>query len=405
MLPSLQASHKKPSRSKVYIDAPQAQIDDSPKRASFASIPPPSTPPRKKKNGKNLTISTNHFKDPNSPMTPKSPARKSGLVPVGLTPKGRSKNRFNSFEEIVVIDDDSSQQLRSDVTESGIRRPIGAWRLPNSRFRAWWESGNFGAYCLNSLLVPYRVVFGIRSESPEQGNIVFLGALVQLIFLLDFYFRVRKFCYEEQGLVRTSSRQIFHHYYRRGLVWDLAGVFPLYQTAIVLGTKKSTAVLFLLFQMLRLRRYFSFWNFIELYLTKRHVGANSAMMEVTKLIIILLIVLQSLACVLVYLGHRDGAESWLYHVSDKDDSYSTLSSDPTHLSEINAAVYVVAQALFTVGYGDVAISRSVLDQFFSTCIMLAGSFSFALTIAVMSSVIANQDILYMEFRQKMEVSK
>ena len=34
--------------------------------------------------------------------------------------------------------------------------------------------------------------------------------------------------------------------------------------------------------------------------------------------------------------------------------------------------------------------------------MLVGSFSFAMTIAVMSSVIANQDILYMEFRQKME---
>jgi CRP-like cAMP-binding protein len=34
--------------------------------------------------------------------------------------------------------------------------------------------------------------------------------------------------------------------------------------------------------------------------------------------------------------------------------------------------------------------------------MLVGSFSFAVTIAVMSSVIANQDILYMEFRQNME---
>ena len=48
------------------------------------------------------------------------------------------------------------------------------------------------------------------------------------------------------------------------------------------------------------------------------------------------------------------------------------------------------------------MSNNQTEKVFTTILMLVGSFSFAMTIAVMSSVIANQDILYMEFRQKME---
>lgn len=73
------------------------------------------------------------------------------------------------------------------------------------------------------------------------------------------------------------------------------------------------------------------------------------------------------------------------------------------MSQIAASVYVVAQALYTVGYGDIPTSNNINEKIFTTILMLVGSFSFAMTIAVMSSVIANQDILYMEFRQKMEV--
>ncbi|GMI42853.1 hypothetical protein TeGR_g1270 [Tetraparma gracilis] len=72
------------------------------------------------------------------------------------------------------------------------------------------------------------------------------------------------------------------------------------------------------------------------------------------------------------------------------------------MEQLNAAVYVVAQALYTVGYGDIPISNTNLARSFSVVIMFIGSFCFAMVIAVMSSVIANQDILYMEFRQKME---
>ena len=72
------------------------------------------------------------------------------------------------------------------------------------------------------------------------------------------------------------------------------------------------------------------------------------------------------------------------------------------MDQLNAAVYVVSQALYTLGYGDVPTSSSPLLRGFTTLMMLTGAFSFAMVIAVMSSVIANQDMLYMEYRQNLE---
>ena len=79
---------------------------------------------------------------------------------------------------------------------------------------------------------------------------------------------------------------------------------------------------------------------------------------------------------------------------------SSMEEDFMH--QINAAVYLVAQSLYTVGYGDVVVSNTNDERILSILMMFLGAFILASTIAVMSSVIANQDILYMEFRQKME---
>ena len=83
--------------------------------------------------------------------------------------------------------------------------------------------------------------------------------------------------------------------------------------------------------------------------------------------------------------------SWLQHPildpHDNDEIYVDF------MMQLNAAVYIVAQALYTVGYGDIPTSNSDAERIFTTIMMLSGSFSYAYTIAVMASVIANNDML------------
>ena len=124
-------------------------------------------------------------------------------------------------------------------------------------------------------------------------------------------------------------------------------------------------------------------------------------MEVSKVVILIMILVSVLASVLVRIGcgvYEDGVcrseNSWMYQMGIE-------GSD--EFEQLNVAIYIVSQALYTVGYGDVLTSLTIGQRIFTTLMMLIGAFSFAVVIAVMSSVIANQDILYVEFRQNMEI--
>jgi len=188
---------------------------------------------------------------------------------------------------------------------------------------------------------------------------------------------------------------------------DLISAFPLYNLLLSASVSRSVASLFLPPQLARLSRYFDYWEFIDLYLAKKRVTLNTGVIEVTKIMILLTIVLSLLACLLIRIGCDEyspathaciTADSWMNNPNVHNPTLASGSS----ISQLNAAVYIVAQALYTVGYGDIPISYSNTARVFSVVIMFIGSFCFAMVIAVMSSVIANQDILYMEFRQKME---
>jgi len=201
----------------------------------------------------NITNSIANLASSNEPatpltplLTPGSPARKSMNTPLGLTPKGRGKHRHNAFKEIegeraiqasldedmkcakwlqtlwlypllklthpnllarsfrsslikkIVIDDNDGQVMKTNVDDGKQNQPVSEWRLPSSTFRAHWETVNFSLYCLNSLLVPFRIVFGVREGFVESDVVKFLGVFIQLMFFADFYLRMRKFCCEEQ---------------------------------------------------------------------------------------------------------------------------------------------------------------------------------------------------------------
>ena len=128
-------------------------------------------------------------------------------------------------------------------------------------------------------------------------------------------------------------------------------------------------------------RYFGYWSFIDLYLTKHHVGKNSAIMEVSKVVILIMILVACLACILIQVGcssTSDGVcvaeNSWMYQVNIE-------GLQPAE--QLNVAVYVVSQALYTVGYGDITTSLTNTQRIFTTVMMLIGAFSFAMVIAVM----------------------
>ena len=232
---------------------------------------------------------------------------------------------------------------------------------------------------------------------------------IQFMFIIELYVRMRKFCVEEAGAIKSSPKSILMAYKAEWMYWDLASNLPMYYFAVALGAREDIASLFFLFQMLRLVRYFDYWSFIDLYLTKQHIGKNSAVMQVSKIVILIMILVAALASVLIELGCSstdannacNEPNSWMNEAA-LNEHEGGLAKEGRSMDQLNAAVYVVSQALYTLGYGDVPTSSSPLLRGFTTLMMLTGAFSFAMVIAVMSSVIANQDMLYMEYRQNLE---
>ena len=174
------------------------------------------------------------------------------------------------------------------------------------------------------------------------------------------------FAYEEQGIVMAVPRDIFARYSRTWFAWDMLGFFPFYFVAMAVGVKRETAILLLSFQMLKLIRYWDYWRFLDVHLARHQIQAHSALLEVSKVMIIIAILLVVFGCVLVALGcpnHEDGicnfgctrqevlagamnctdTESWMEN--------SGLPGDISYnfMNQINSAVYLVAQALYTIG--------------------------------------------------------
>mmetsp|Transcript_18981 Transcript_18981/g.39543 ORF Transcript_18981/g.39543 Transcript_18981/m.39543 type:complete len:2349 (+) Transcript_18981:25-7071(+) len=292
---------------------------------------------------------------------------------------------------------------------------IGEWRLPSSRFRFYWEVFNFILYTSNAFLIPSRIVFGSRG-SIESEWITGIALFIQLVFFVDLIFRCFAFALEEKGIVISKHSEIFMRYLNTWFTWDILGFFPFYFVARGFGIDRAQAIPLLACQMLKLVRYFSFWRYIEVYCSRNQLEVSAAFIEISKVIILIVILLVVFGCVLITIGCPDHYYSQFNETAYCDfadlrvnDTESWMEAgglphdiDSNFMNQINSAVYVVAQALYTIGYGDVTVSTNLAEKIFTSIMMLVGSFSFAVTIAVMSSVIANQDILYMEFRQNME---
>ena len=155
--------------------------------ASDRASPTPTSPPQRTLHRRG------HGLPPHTPSLVHPPATAlSPLATVGLK-NARSFARFNSFEDIIVIDDSDLTTPTGTKTAAA----IATWRLPNSKLRAYWETLLFILAALNAFIVPFRIVFSQREGYVEDPMIKGFGTIIAFTFAADFYVRARKFCHEE----------------------------------------------------------------------------------------------------------------------------------------------------------------------------------------------------------------
>ena len=159
----------------------------------------------------------------------------------------------------------------------------------------------------------------------------------------------------------------------------MIGFFPFYFVAMAAGVKRETAILLLSFQMLKLVRYWDYWRFLDVHMARHQINNSSALLEVVKVMIIVAILLVVFGCVVVALGCPNHENAYCnFGCTEKEvlagatncsdtDSWMENSGLPEDISydfmnQLNSAVYVVAQALYTIGYGDITVSSNQMEK-------------------------------------------
>lgn len=89
--------------------------------------------------------------------------------------------------------------LKRTVDSGSGSGKIAKWRLPSSKFRAFWETLNFTFYMLNAFLIPARIIFGTRKDFVEPVVIIAPAIVFQSTFFVDLIFRSFIFAHEKQG--------------------------------------------------------------------------------------------------------------------------------------------------------------------------------------------------------------
>ena len=313
----------------------------------------------------------------------------------------------------IVLEQATGEAVKSIIS---IKPNVANWRLPASNFRVYWETCNFLLYTSNAFLIPSRIIFVSRGTT-ENAVITVLAGIIQVTFFLDMVLRTFMFTYEDQGVLVTSPSAISSKYWATWGMYDFVGFFPFNFIAVYgLGWPPEQAVGLLVFQMSKLLRYMGYFRFIDVHFARIQVEASSAVREVGQVLVATVILLVMFGNVLIYVGcstwddegyctfdsddcggggNGNGSEVANVTCGDPEVTWmenSILHEDTDHafLHQINAAVYLVAQSLYTVGYGDVVVSNNNGERIFSIVMMFGGAFILATTIAVMSSVIANQ---------------
>eukprot|EP00592_Proboscia_alata_P007446 CAMPEP_0194358636 /NCGR_PEP_ID=MMETSP0174-20130528/5767_1 /TAXON_ID=216777 /ORGANISM="Proboscia alata, Strain PI-D3" /LENGTH=1177 /DNA_ID=CAMNT_0039129005 /DNA_START=138 /DNA_END=3668 /DNA_ORIENTATION=- len=307
------------------------------------------------------------------------------------------------------------------------------WLMPDSAFRLTWDIFIFLVIWYNSVVTPIRIFLLPVNSTPD--GLVYADIVFDFIFVIDTILHLlRPYIDEDTGDLITD---------RKAIVRKHLGSLTFYSNAIAcipilkmplspFLSNDMNAILSLNFNVLRMIRIFHFpAQFDELKKIRSRQGpVNESVFRMWIIIFFTFLLIPIFGC--LYFGlstlkvddmcpHPDEfseeiltVEMWVsgdFVITDVMNSEVCEATKPEVKCEecplpmfFMRSIYFLMQTLFTIGYGDsVAPSKSHVELSMACVFMLFGVFGYGLTIANMTSVLANLDVVNMRFRREMDI--
>ncbi|EED94210.1 cyclic nucleotide-activated ion channel, partial [Thalassiosira pseudonana CCMP1335] len=280
---------------------------------------------------------------------------------------------------------------------------IASHFLPDSKVRVAWDGFIFMVIWYNSVITPIRIFIMSGETTPQI--LISLDVVFDFIFVADTILRFyRPYVDENTGQVVMDPHLIRTKYRGSFTFWvNVIACIPIVKIPIsplLTGTQQNT--LHTYFNVLRMIRVLHLpGQFQEL---KQYLGRKEPVNEpVFRMYVILFFMLLFMCeCGCAYFGL-----STLLVVDDicppPDDFVEDILGEEMWTLFFTRSIYYLMQTIFTIGYGDSVVpSKSSVEMSLACAFMIFGVFAYAMTIANMTSVLANLDVVNMQFRHEMD---
>lgn len=309
---------------------------------------------------------------------------------------------------------------------------ISSHFLPDSKARVAWDIFIFTVIWYNSVVTPIRIFIMSGAKTPQI--LISLDVVFDFIFVADTVLRFYlPFVDENTGQIVLDPYLIKTKYRESWTFWiNSIACIPIVKLPLqpFLSLGQQTALL-TYFNVLRMIRVLHLpGQFYQLKkLRERKVPVNEALFRMYFILFFMLLFM--FECGSLYFGLSTltvvddicpppdefeetilGNDMWVAQdsvitdVMDTrvcyDDSELDCNECPQTLF-FTRSVYFLMQTIFTIGYGDSVVpSKSSIEMILACAFMIFGVFAYAMTIANMTSVLANLDVVNMEFRHEMD---
>lgn len=340
---------------------------------------------------------------------------------------------MKKFNRLDRKDNDDAKPDEFGINRNRFSYKIAQLFLPDSNVRIFWDVFIFMVIWYNSVITPIRIFIMSGHDSTPQA-LISLDVVFDFVFVADTILRFyRPYVDANTGQIIMDPQLIRSKY---------IGSFTLYINAIacipiiklpislLLNANQQTSLLtyFNVFRMIRVLHLPG--QFQELKQFKERKGpVNEPVFRMY--IILFFMILFMCQCGCLYFGLSTlltvndicpapddfvddvlGEELWV-----AQDTVTTNVMD-TRVCKVEPSIecedcpqtmfftrslYFLMQTIFTIGYGDTVVpSKSSIEMALGCVFMAFGVVAYALTIANMTSVLANLDVVNMQFRHEMD---
>ena len=315
---------------------------------------------------------------------------------------------------------------------SNISVKIATLFLPDSRVRIAWDVFIFFVIWYNSVITPIRIFIMSGDSTPQL--LISLDIVFDFIFVADTILRFyRPYVDENTGQI-VMDQHLIRMKYRGSFTFYINAIacIPIIKLPLspFLSVEQMTAM-HTYFNVLRMIRVLHLpEQFQELKRFRERKGpVNEPVFRMYVILFFMLLFMCECGC--LYFGlstllvvddicpHPEdfvddvlGEEMWVAGDSVITNVMDTrvCEADPSIECEdcpqtmfFMRSIYFLMQTIFTIGYGDSVVpSKSSVEMALACAFMIFGVFAYGMTIANMTSVLANLDVVNMQFRHEMD---